>query len=146
MRILSIDLGNNLGVCLYDQDLMLWKYELYKLKGKYIFEDFCETISELLQTTMDIKLIVTATPVYVPGRIKILTSQMKKYGALCSLAWGFGVMVYPVKDSHAKKVVLGSGKADKDAIKRFYEGDNISIDSPDVRDARMFLDCYLKTI
>lgn len=145
MKILALDLGNNLGVCSYDQKTLQYNYELQVLKGTHIFEDFCFIIGNLLDP-LKVKLVVTATPVLMPGRSNILISQMKKYGALCALAWESGITVIDFKDSHAKKVVIGSGRADKNAIKRFYEVENIPIDSPDVRDARMFLDCYLQTI
>ena len=134
-----------MGVCFHDTQENFFTYNLLQFKGKDIFEKFCDTVHETLGTFYP-DLIITATPVLMPGRSNILISQMKKYGALCAIAHRFDKTVLDFKDSHAKKVVLGSGRANKDAIKRFYEGSNITIDSPDVRDARMFLDCYLQTV
>lgn len=143
MKIVALDLGNNMGTCHYDTKNKTTQYALFEFKGKHIFENFCSRVEALVKAA---DLVITATPVLMPGRSNILISQMKKYGALCAIAYQNNKMVIDFKDSHAKKVVIGSGRADKNAIKRFYEVENIPIDSPDVRDARMFLDCYLQTI
>lgn len=142
MNILSIDLGNKLGVCVYKNKR--YSYEYFELKGtaSETMTKFCAVIANLI-TSHKPDIVISSTPILAPYRLSIYGSQMKKYGALCFACAAFNVPLMDYKDSHAKKVVLSQGGSKKADIKEFYLSKKGIPDIEDVRDARMFLDCYL---
>jgi len=140
MKILGIDLGNLLGVCWYQDGV--YNYELRVFKGDNIFLDYCEYIGATVKKFKP-DMIASCSPIYQPGRIDTFEKQSRKYGALCYVASLINASVTDYKDSHAKSIVLGNGRLKKPDIKKYYANQSIPIDSEDVRDARMFVDCVL---
>lgn len=142
MKILSIDLGNKLGVCVYKNKR--YSYEYFELKGdaSKTMTQFCILVANLIAKHSP-DIVISSTPILAPYRVSIYGSQMKKYGALCFACVAFGVALMDYKDSHAKKVVLSHGGKKKVDIKEYYAKTKGMPDIEDVRDARMFCDCYL---
>lgn len=142
MNVLSIDLGNKLGICVYKNKR--YSYDFIELKGtaSETMTKFCAVIANLINHHKP-DIVISSTPILAPYRVSIYGSQMKKYGALCFACLSFNVPLMDYKDSHAKKVVLSHGGSKKADIKEFYAKIKSMPDIEDVRDARMFCDCYL---
>jgi len=142
MTVLSIDLGNKMGVCIYKNKR--YKYEYFEMKGTAAetMTKFCAVICNLT-TKHKPDIVVSSTPVMAPYRLNIFGSQMKRYGALCFACALLEIPLVEYKDSHAKKVVLSKGGSKKADIKEYYAKIKGMPDIEDVRDARMFCDCYL---
>lgn len=142
MNVLSLDLGNKLGVCSYKNKK--YSYEYFELKGdaSTIMTKFCALICNLTQKHKP-DIVVTSSPILAPYRTNIFGSQMKKFGAVCFACALLEIPLVDYKDSHAKKVVLLHGGSKKADIKEYYAKKKGIPDIEDVRDARMFLDCYL---
>ncbi len=142
MNILSIDLGNKLGICTYKNKRFGYEYVELKGTASETMTKFCAIIANLINKHKP-DIVISSTPVIGRHGVSPFGSQMKKYGALCFACAEFNVSLMDYKDSHAKKVVLSDGSSKKADIKEFYMSKKGIPDIEDVRDARMFLDCYL---
>ena len=128
MKILSIDLGKTSAFWCEDSGA---EFMIISLMGLH------ETIIKLVELYKP-DVIIYPHPVRY---YNVYRKHWQYIGIINLVAEDYDITTVEVKDSTAKKTVIGSGKATKQDIMDFY-GES----SEHIADARMFVDWYRKGI
>ena len=119
MKILAIDVGRNMGLCLYDTEKEK-DARFSKHIHRYEFLSLMKFFEVLASFTSGGKcvpdLVITARP---PIRPQVIAFQSKMIAIVELFAERFGISFMEIYDNEAKKLVLGKGNADKERVKEW---------------------------
>jgi len=136
IKILSLDIGNYFGVAV-SLDGEIAFTEEFKFKSFKQIE--CKLKDYIRLWKPDIILAPYPTRFY-----NTIMKHSKMLGVICLTAEKFELPLIEVQDATCKKAVIGTGKAKKEDIEKFYK--HLNINSEHILDSIMFIDWYLKAI
>lgn len=132
MNILSIDVGAKGGVIIYDTDTkeVLHRSTISFSKSMVSIYEYLNNISQ------EISVIVIGEAM---GQRAVVKKHSKFYGVIELWAEYKSIPVVYLNDMHCRCVVLGKGNGNKkEMVHEKYKEQ-----TPDLSDARLFIDAYL---
>jgi Holliday junction resolvasome RuvABC endonuclease subunit len=131
--ILAVDLGKTCGVAVaINGDVeFTTSYKHERLEDLWVF------VKDLVDRWRPNLILIP----YPTRFYRVIMSHSKMMGVIELIAEKKDIQVIEVQDATCKKVVLGNGRAKKDAIMAHFNEENEHI-----ADARLFIAWYLKSI
>ena len=111
----------------------------YSAKGAFQFTsylDYRDTVLELIKKYRPQAVLYAEVHMY-----NVLRLHARLYGIIDMCCEDMEIQSIIVSETHAKKVVLGKGRVDKQEIMDHYE-----IDDSDIADSMLLIESYLKDI